>query len=282
LAEAHLAGSSHPTRHLATPGPTAAGPSAARNVGLTAAAGRLVAFLDADDVWAPTFLARRVAAFAEDPALGLVWGPSRYWYPDDPAANHDQPNGLPGDRPTAFAPTEPIARWIADLRGTPNPSASVFRRDAIVTVGGYPEGLRRGEDVAACILVAAGHRTRHDPEVLVDYRRHAASATSRSTAIGRQADDDLAFGRWVVEEVGRRPELARLRRSAARTLHGLAHRSVLDAGPATARWRIARTVLGQRGARHRWWAVGLDAALPLRRSRQVAARLERAVGHDLQ
>lgn len=46
------------------------GPGAARNIGLSAADGRFVAFLDDDDRWLPDKLQRQVAAF--DPAVGTV------------------------------------------------------------------------------------------------------------------------------------------------------------------------------------------------------------------
>ena len=49
-----------------------AGPAQARNLGISAAKGELVAFLDADDEWLPEKLERQVAAFAADPRLALV------------------------------------------------------------------------------------------------------------------------------------------------------------------------------------------------------------------
>lgn len=49
-----------------------AGPAAARNRGIAASGGELIAFLDSDDAWEPTKLARQVALYQADPELGLI------------------------------------------------------------------------------------------------------------------------------------------------------------------------------------------------------------------
>jgi glycosyltransferase involved in cell wall biosynthesis len=51
-----------------------AGPASARNRGVEASRGELVAFLDADDVWIPSKLSLQVEALAADPDLELVFG----------------------------------------------------------------------------------------------------------------------------------------------------------------------------------------------------------------
>lgn len=59
------------------------GANAARTTGIRAATGEFLAFLDDDDRWAPTKLARQVDAFERGgPEVGVVYTGARYVYPE--------------------------------------------------------------------------------------------------------------------------------------------------------------------------------------------------------
>ncbi len=60
-----------------------AGPSAARNHGIRASCGELLAFLDADDLWHPGKLERQAASFAARPELDISLTHARnFWAPE--------------------------------------------------------------------------------------------------------------------------------------------------------------------------------------------------------
>jgi glycosyltransferase involved in cell wall biosynthesis len=105
------------------------GVASARNTGIACAARPLVAFLDDDDVWAPSKLARQVAALESTGAgfsyTGMVW--------------------LDGDL-RRYGEYHPVAaaRLRDDLRvanAIGSPSAVVARTDLVRAVGGFDERL---------------------------------------------------------------------------------------------------------------------------------------------
>lgn len=72
------------------------------NIGLQQAAGRFIAFLDADDLWLPQKLAWQLAAFQADPDLAIVFGQIEQFY--DPRYLSPTPPSetMPGHIPSAM------------------------------------------------------------------------------------------------------------------------------------------------------------------------------------
>ena len=144
-----------------------AGVAAARNTGAAATAAACRAFIDADDLWAPTKIEFQLAALARQggPAVGLAY----CWF-----ASIDQ-----RDRVVSLGPQPLVegnamkslcaANWIG------NGSSLLMRRTAFAKAGGYDPELRaRGaqgaEDLLMCFRVAEHAGFAVVPRYLVGYR----------------------------------------------------------------------------------------------------------------
>jgi glycosyltransferase involved in cell wall biosynthesis len=114
-----------------------AGPAAARNRGIDAARGKLIAFLDADDTWAPDKLAEQAALFARDPGLGLVHCGVRFV----------DAEGVPVERwmrQTRIARGDILLDYVCDFFLIT--SSVMVPRRCLMEVGCFDESLRVGED----------------------------------------------------------------------------------------------------------------------------------------
>lgn len=147
------------------------GVSAARNRAIGEARTEWVALLDGDDRWEPGYLK------AIDRLIGRYPGCGAY------ATSFNVENDgriTPGDTPQR----EGIVDFFAESlrRYVLIPSATTLRRDLVRSLGGFPEGMRMGEDQYLWTRVARSASVCLSPERLVVYTR---SASNRSAAIFR-------------------------------------------------------------------------------------------------
>ncbi len=118
--------------------------AAARNTGIRAAAGDLIAFLDADDVWHPQKLELQMDYLAGHPAVGLV-AVERL---AAGVASWPPPNGL------AHPKARPITVEDLILRPLFAPSGVLVRKQCFDSVGFFDASLRNAEDYDMWIRIA--------------------------------------------------------------------------------------------------------------------------------
>jgi glycosyltransferase involved in cell wall biosynthesis len=122
------------------------GVSAARNRGLAAASGRLIAFLDSDDTWLPQKLSQQVDFFQSNPDA-LICQTEEIWIRNNvrvnPKKRHKKPSGM------IFEPSLSLCLV--------SPSAVMIKRNLFEEVGLFDETLPACEDYDLWLRISCRH-----------------------------------------------------------------------------------------------------------------------------
>ena len=164
------------------------GVAAARNTGAASTTAGFLAFIDADDLWAPTKIEYQMKALAVGgPAAGLAY----CWFAAINAAGRVVSLGpqplIEGDALQSLC----SANWIG------NGSSILVRRAAFEKAGGYDASLRArraqgAEDLHICLRVAEHTDFRVVPRYLVGYRQTPGNMSSNSMQMFRSTELVLA------------------------------------------------------------------------------------------
>lgn len=160
------------------------------NRGLQEASGEYVARLDADDACLPARLARQVEVLDRDPRVGLV----ATWMD-----GHDESGAVRWQiRETIPDYATFVFRILIGNMGIAHPTV-MYRRDAVVALGGYDEAVALSEDQDLWRRMAlARHDARIVTEVLVRYRMHGSQQSQRHAELQRARNND-AHERFIEE-----------------------------------------------------------------------------------
>ena len=190
------------------------GVASARNQGIAEAAGDLVAFLDADDIWAPDKIARQVEVQLTTGAALIYTGLT--FVDEDLTPLHDL---------QAPPPLEAIRNsLLLQARSISVAQTALVTRAAIEGIGGFDETLSTSADTDVALRIATRWPVERVADPLALYRQHPNQMHHDIAAMER--DMKLVYHR-LFSDPATPPEILRLRSRAY---------AELDATVAAARW----------------------------------------------
>jgi glycosyltransferase involved in cell wall biosynthesis len=245
------------------------GLSAARNTGLRSCSTSHVVFLDADDLLMPHALEAGLACFARHCDCAFVYGGHR-GIAEDGRHLYDLFRAIDGDAHLAMLRRNEIC-MIATV---------LFRRDFLLTAGGFDESLRRCEDVDIYLRITQKYPIAGYSTIVAQYRRHSENMSKDYVAQLRTMLGVL--DRHAAQNVSTPAIRAALREGRAEVRELYASRMI---GAAVARWRSqhnTRTLLRDLMQAARWSPVSTARWLLGILSRRAIRVLPRPIGGWIQ
>jgi glycosyltransferase involved in cell wall biosynthesis len=176
------------------------GMSAARTLGVRAARGDFIGFLDADDLWLPEKIAEQVAAFEAHPQAGMVYCRTLMWHSWDPngsRSDYSYDLGVEPDR--LYPPLRLLPQLLENRAQTPTTCNALIRREAYELAGGFEEtfpGLYEDQVFFAKLYVNSA--TYVSSRLWARYRRHDANETKPFSYV-RYYRERRAFLEWMTD-----------------------------------------------------------------------------------
>lgn len=187
-----------------------AGVSAARNRGIAEARGEWVALLDADDEWEPDYLATQAALAAAYPECS-VCATNYVFVSDDVSRRNTILHKLPFDSEDGE-----LTNYF-DVAACSHPpiwtSATMARKEAFEAVGGFPLGVKSGEDLITWSRLACRYRIAYSKKAYALYN-HPSQAKRLKPE--RNPDENDYVGDAYAELLEKYSNISGLKGMAAR------------------------------------------------------------------
>ena len=209
IAKTYAARGSESIRYLQHPGHANRGMSATRNLGLSEARGEIIAFIDADDRWTTTKLKDQLEILDRLPDIDAVCGTVRYWRSWNGGEDSIVPTGHIQNQAVP-PPQASLALYPLGRAAAPCPSDLMFRRSAILDVGGFEESftgsLQMYEDQAFLAKFYLEKVIFFADRIWLDYRVHSGSCVSGVRREGRYGEVRQHFLEWYARYLAGRTD----------------------------------------------------------------------------
>lgn len=153
------------------------GVSSARNTGIEAATGDWIALLDSDDLWDLEFIEKMRILHSKFPQANVLASAYRFQYFSGAIIDAKVKN-------LSFAEDQGLLDRYFSVAANSHPpicsSAVLVRKDAFVEIGGFPTGLKSGEDLVTWAKLAIRNKIAYHQKSLATYVHQIENLNSSS------------------------------------------------------------------------------------------------------
>jgi glycosyltransferase involved in cell wall biosynthesis len=202
------------------------GLGAARNTGIRSASGSYVAFLDADDVWAPDKLARQCSILEKQPNVGLVY--TRFGIIDAEGRRQSRGYGY-----LSAAPSGTVLPYLVRGNVVGTPSTICFRRELVLAHGVYfDETETHIEDWHFYLRLAPYCAFSYLARTLAFHRQHGSNMQSMLTKRMPQSLNTARFALAQAQQYlnANKDDLRRMKSRIEAYIDAMAAREYVKAG----------------------------------------------------
>mgnify|MGYP006290751083 CR=1 FL=1 len=165
-----------------------AGSAAARNRGLAAATGELLAFIDGDDLWHPRKIELQTQFLSSQAEYGLVYNA---WRVIDESTAYPSSALFPPISVTAISVVEEESGWLYETLLTDScvihTSATMIRASVAEQIGGFRENLLRGQDYDYWLRICRHTKAAKLSAELSCYRLNTSGVTMSGSSVNYAA-----------------------------------------------------------------------------------------------